>query len=157
MNRLRRGQPERDQNQLLTTLPDTVWRGWRSVIEPVELARGQKLGATQQLPAWVYFPTTVIASMSCLTPNGESAEIAVAGNDSVGGVPMQTGTDRWTMQAVVQSGGLALRPSFATGAGTSWCSIDNGLINASAKVMPSPSGSTGVCNSCHWRLDSSHL
>lgn len=109
MNTRGRGQPERDHNQLLAALPDTVWCRWQSAIEPVELARGQELGATRQVPDWVYFPTTAIVSLLCLTRDGGSAEIAVAGNDGVVGLPMLMGTDTWTRQALVQSAGQALR------------------------------------------------
>ena len=109
MNTRTPGQVEQAQNHLLVALPDAVWSRWKSLIEPVELARGRELGVTQVVPAWVYFPTTAIVSLLCLTRDGESAEIAVVGNDGVVGLPMLMGDDSWTRQAVVQGAGEALR------------------------------------------------
>ena len=109
MNKREHQQSEPSQNQQLAALPDVVWGRWQTAIEPVELARGQVLCGPRAGPAWVYFPTTAIVSLLCLTRDGESAEIAVAGNDSVVGMPMLMGGDSSTTQAVVQSAGQAFR------------------------------------------------
>jgi hypothetical protein len=55
----------------------------------------------------VYFPTTAIVSLLYVMRNGESAEIAVVGNDGVVGVSLFMGGDSTSSRALVQSAGGA--------------------------------------------------
>ena len=59
----------------------------------------------------VYFPTTAIVSLLYVMQNGESAEIAVVGNEGVVGVPLFMGGDSTSSRALVQSAGGAFRLS----------------------------------------------
>jgi hypothetical protein len=59
----------------------------------------------------VYFPTTAIVSLLYVMQNGESAEIAVVGNDGVVGVSLFMGGDSTSSRALVQSAGGAYRLS----------------------------------------------
>ena len=57
----------------------------------------------------VYFPTTAIVSLLYVMQNGESAEIAVVGNDGVVGISLFMGGDSTPSRALIQSGGGAYR------------------------------------------------
>ena len=143
-------QPEPSQNQLLAALPDAVWSRWQTLIEPVELERGRVLCDTHAGPAWVYFPTTAIVSLLCLTRDGESTEIAVAGNDSVVGMPMLIGGDSSTTKAVVQSTGhafqLAMR-MFQTDIGHGGPVLD--ILMRYTQGMIAQVAQTALCNRLH--------
>jgi len=57
----------------------------------------------------VYFPTTAIVSLLYVMRNGESAEIAIVGNEGVVGVSLFLGGWSTSSRAVVQSAGGAYR------------------------------------------------
>jgi CRP-like cAMP-binding protein len=59
----------------------------------------------------LYFPTTAIVSLLYVMQNGESAEIAVVGNDGVVGVSLFMGGGSTSSRALVQSAGGAYRLS----------------------------------------------
>lgn len=96
-------------NQLLGALPDAEWGRWEPYLEPVELVLGQVLTESGRTPAYVYFPTTAIVSMMCMTEDGESSEVAVIGNDGVVGIALVMGGNAMPNQAVVESAGLGYR------------------------------------------------
>ena len=96
-------------NQLLATMPDAEWGRWEPYLEPVELMLGQVLSEPGRTPAYVYFPTTAIVSMLCITEDGASSEVAVIGNDGVVGIALFMGGNAMPNQAVVQSAGLGFR------------------------------------------------
>jgi hypothetical protein len=52
-----------------------------------------------------YFPTTAIISLLYVMKNGESAEIAVVGNEGVLGVSLFMGGNSTSSRAIVQSAG----------------------------------------------------
>jgi len=56
-----------------------------------------------------YFPTTAIVSLLYVMQNGESAEIAVVGNEGVVGVALFMGGDSTSSRALVQSAGGGFR------------------------------------------------
>ena len=96
-------------NQLLAVLPDTEWNRWQSQLEMVELSVGQVLTESDRTPSYVYFPTSAIVSLLCMTRDGGSAEIAVIGNDGVVGVSVFMGGNATPSQTVVQNAGQAYR------------------------------------------------
>lgn len=57
----------------------------------------------------VYFPTTAIVSLLYVLENGESAEIAIVGNEGIVGVAIFMGGNSTPSRAVVQSAGRSLR------------------------------------------------
>jgi CRP-like cAMP-binding protein len=93
----------------LDALPATVWERWRPHLETVPLRLGQVLYESGTTLTHVYFPTTSIVSLLYLTENGESAEIAVVGNEGIVGIALFMGGESTTSRAVVQSGGNAIR------------------------------------------------
>ena len=95
-------------NHLLAALPNGEWLRWQSLLEPVELQVGQVLFEPGRAPAHVYFPTTAVVSLVYMTRNGETAEIAVVGNEGVVGVSLFMGGDVAPHEATVQSAGMAV-------------------------------------------------
>ena len=98
-------------NHLLAAFPTAEWQRWQCLLEPVELRVGQVLFEPGRAPAYVYFPTTAVVSLVYMTQDGETAEIAVVGNEGVVGVSLFMGGDVTPQQASVQSAGTAYRLS----------------------------------------------
>jgi CRP-like cAMP-binding protein len=98
-------------NHLLAALPNGDWQRWQSVLEPVELQVGQVLFEPGRAPTHVYFPRTAVVSLVYMTQDGETAEIAVVGNEGVVGVSLFMGGDVAPHEATVQSAGMAYRLS----------------------------------------------
>src|ERR1700720_166591 len=96
-------------NHLLAALPQDQWQRWLPHLEHVDMALGQVLYEPGSTLSHVYFPTTSIVSLLYVMQNGESAEIAVVGNEGVVGVPLFMGGDSTPSRAVVQSAGGAFR------------------------------------------------
>jgi CRP-like cAMP-binding protein len=96
-------------NHLLAALPKDQWQRWLPHLEHVELQLGQVLYEPGGTLSHVYFPTTAIVSLLYVMQNGESAEIAVVGNEGVVGVSLFMGGDSTPSRAVVQSAGGAFR------------------------------------------------
>ena len=98
-------------NHLLAAFPNGEWQRWQSLLEPFELQVGQVLFESGRAPAHVYFPTSAVVSLVYMTQDGETAEIAVVGNEGVVGVSIFMGGDVTPHEATVQSAGVAYRLS----------------------------------------------
>jgi len=98
-------------NQLIAALPHDQWEGWLPHLEHVELGLGHVLYEAGDTLSHVYFPTTAIVSLLYVMHNGESAEIAVVGNEGVIGVSLFMGGESTSSRARVQSAGGAFRLS----------------------------------------------
>jgi len=96
-------------NQLLAALPAEEMARWRCQLEPVELLLGQTLYESEGPLGHVYFPSTAIVSLLYVTEKGQSAEIAVVGNEGVVGVSLFMGGETTPNRAVVRSAGLCYR------------------------------------------------
>jgi CRP-like cAMP-binding protein len=96
-------------NQLLSALPREPWQRWLPHLEYVDMRLGQVLYEPGGTLRHVYFPTTAIVSLLYVMQNGESAEIAVVGNDGVVGVSLFMGGESTSSRALVQSAGGAYR------------------------------------------------
>src|SRR5579863_9054543 len=96
-------------NHLLAALPPDEWQRWRPHLEHVEMPLGQVLYEPGSTLSHVYFPTTTIVSLLYVMQNGDSAEIAVVGNEGVVGVSLFMGGDSTPSRAVVQSAGGGFR------------------------------------------------
>jgi len=96
-------------NQLLAALPDDQWRRWQPHLEHIDMPLGQVLYEAGGTLSHVYFPTTAIVSLLYVMQNGESAEIAVVGNEGVVGVSLFMGGDSTPSRALIQSAGGAYR------------------------------------------------
>jgi CRP-like cAMP-binding protein len=97
------------QNHLLAQLPMEERQRWSPHLEFVHMNLGEVIyesGATQ---THVYFPTTAIVSLLYVMENGDSAEIAVVGNEGIVGISLFMGGGSTPSRAVVQSAGGGLR------------------------------------------------
>jgi CRP-like cAMP-binding protein len=97
------------KNRLLVALPQAELQRWLAHLEYVELRLGEVLYEAGSTLSHVYFPTTAIVSLLYVMQNGESAEIAVVGNDGLVGVSLFMGGDSTSSRALVQSAGGAYR------------------------------------------------
>jgi CRP-like cAMP-binding protein len=96
-------------NQLIAALPDQERLRWLPNLEHVELRLGHVLYEAGDTLSHVYFPTTAIVSLLYVMHSGESAEIAVVGNEGVIGVSLFMGGESTSSRARVQSAGGAFR------------------------------------------------
>jgi CRP-like cAMP-binding protein len=96
-------------NHLLAALPEREWLRWRPHIEHVDLPLGKVIYESGATLTHVYFPATAIVSLLSVLENGESAEIAVVGNEGIVGVAMFMGGGSTPSHAVVQSAGEGFR------------------------------------------------
>ena len=72
-------------NRLLAALPDAELQRWLPQLEMVSLPLGFVLYESGRIEKFVYFPTTAIISLLYVMENGDSAEIAVVGNEGIVG------------------------------------------------------------------------
>lgn len=96
-------------NQLLAAIPSQDLARWRQQLEPVEMPLGSVLYEPGCPLSHVYFPSTAIVSLLYVTQDGESAEIAVVGNEGVVGIALFMGGETAPNRAVVQSAGAGFR------------------------------------------------
>ena len=75
----------------------------------VDLKLGKVLYESGDKMTHIYFPTTAIISLLYVMQNGGTAEIGLAGNNSLVGVTLFMGGDSTPNRAVVQSAGEAVR------------------------------------------------
>jgi CRP-like cAMP-binding protein len=103
--------PDLKKNRLLAALPEAELRRWLPHLEYVDMPLGDVLYEAGSTLSHVYFPTTAIVSLLYVMQNGESAEIAVVGNDGVIGISLFMGGDSTPSRALIQSAGGAYRLS----------------------------------------------
>lgn len=96
-------------NHLLAALPDEEFQRWEPLLELVDLPRGLVLYESGRTLSHVYFPTTAIVSLLFELEDGNSAEIAVVGNEGAVGVSIFMGDGSTPGRAVVQSAGRGFR------------------------------------------------
>ena len=97
------------QNQLLAALPHAEFQRWLPQLELIELPLGLVLYESSSEEKYVYFPTTAIVSLLYVMENGDSAEIAVVGNEGIVGISLFMGGNSTPSRAVVQSAGQGFR------------------------------------------------
>jgi CRP-like cAMP-binding protein len=96
-------------NHLLQTLSAAEWQRLFPHLEVVSLALGQVLHEPGVPLRYVYFPTTCIVSLLCITEDGATAESGSVGREGIVGVAMFMGGETMQSRAVVQSAGYAYR------------------------------------------------
>ena len=97
------------QNRILAALPAEECEYLFRHLELVPMPLGHSLYESGTQMRHVYFPTTCIVSLLCVTEDGAPAEIAVVGNEGVVGVSLFMGGETTPGRAVVQSAGHAYR------------------------------------------------
>ena len=96
-------------NQLLGALHQVDFERWQPHLELVDLALGQVLSESGRTPTFVYFPTTAVVSLVCLTEDGASSEIGVVGKDGIVGISLFMSGNAMPVESVVQSAGQGYR------------------------------------------------
>jgi CRP-like cAMP-binding protein len=99
------------QNHLLAALPDAELHRWLPLLEAIELPLGMVLYESGRALSHVVFPMTAIVSLLFVLEDGDSAEIAVVGNEGVVGISLFMGGGSTPSRAVVQSAGRGCRLS----------------------------------------------
>ena len=97
------------RNHLLSALPQEILEHWGPEFALVDLELGQVLYEVGETPDFAYFPVNTVVSILYVMENGESAEIAIVGNEGVVGVSLFMGGGATSSRAVVQNAGLAFR------------------------------------------------
>lgn len=98
-----------EQNGLLAALPPEVQQRLFPHLERIQLPLGHVLYESGDKLRHVYFPTDAIVSLLYVMESGDSAEIAVVGNEGLVGVALFMGGESTTNRAIVQSAGHAYR------------------------------------------------
>jgi CRP-like cAMP-binding protein len=100
---------EARRNLLLAALPDAAFQRWLPHLELMDLPLGHVLYESGTTERNVYFPTSAIVSLLYVMENGDSAEIAVVGNEGLVGISLFMGGNSTPSRAVVQSAGKGFR------------------------------------------------
>lgn len=97
------------KNHLLGALPAKDLQRWLPHLEEVEMPLGQVLYEAGTVLSHVYFPTTAVVSLLYVMQDGESAEIAVVGNDGLVGISLFMGGGSTPSRALIQNAGKSFR------------------------------------------------
>src|SRR4026207_1180633 len=97
------------QTALRAALPSADCTRLAEDLELIPLALGQVLYESGQTMSHAYFPLDCIVSLLYVMKNGESAEIAVVGNEGVVGLALFMGGESTMSRAIVQNAGHAYR------------------------------------------------
>jgi CRP-like cAMP-binding protein len=101
--------PHQTTNRLLSRLPEIDYARLFPSLEVVHLTLGTVIHELGEELRHVYFPIDNIISLLCVMPDGDSAEIAIVGNDGMLGVSLFMSGKTTTSRAVVQSQGYGFR------------------------------------------------
>jgi CRP-like cAMP-binding protein len=138
------------QNALIAALSAAECQRLAEDLELVPLALGQVLYESGETMSHAYFPIDCVVSILYVMKNGESAEIAIVGNEGIIGIALFMGGESTMSRAIVQNAGHAyrlkgevLKDEFATGG--AFCRLL--LMFASALITQMVQ--TAACNRHH--------
>jgi len=97
------------QNRLLAALPENDWRRIEPHLKPVKMDLGHVVYESGVQLEYVYLPTNSIVSLLYVLADGNSAEIALVGNEGLVGISLFMGGETTPSRGVVQSEGWAYR------------------------------------------------
>ncbi len=103
------GQYRPQQNALLAALSVAVCERLANDLELVPLTLGQVLHEANETMSHAFFPIDCVVSLLYVMDNGESAEIAVVGNEGMIGIALFMGGESTMSRAIVQNAGHAYR------------------------------------------------
>ena len=103
------GQHRPQHNTLIGALPVEEGDRLADHLELVPLTLGQVLYESGQTMSHAYFPIDCVVSLLYVMKNGESAEIAIVGNEGMIGVALFMGGESTMSRAIVQNAGHAYR------------------------------------------------
>jgi CRP-like cAMP-binding protein len=138
------------ENHLLAALPPAIYKNWLPVLERVDMPLGEVLYESGTTLEHVYFPTTAVVSMLYLMKNGESAEIAVVGNDGLVGIALFMGGGSTPSRALVQNAGMGYRlPAAFAKQQFEECKPVMHLFLSFTQALIAQMTQTGACNKHH--------
>jgi CRP-like cAMP-binding protein len=138
------------QNHLLAALPSAIYQEWLPRLESVDLPLGHVLYESGTTLGHVYFPTTAVVSMLYVMKNGESAEIAIVGNDGLVGIALFMGGGSTPSRALVQNAGRGYRvPADFAKQQFDACKPVMHLVLCFAQALMAQMTQTGACNKHH--------
>jgi CRP-like cAMP-binding protein len=97
------------ENTLLAALSVMDCERLANDLELVPLTLGQVLHESGETMSHAYFPINCVVSLLYVMKNGESAEIAIVGNEGVIGIAIFMGGESTMNRAIVQNAGQAYR------------------------------------------------
>jgi CRP-like cAMP-binding protein len=97
------------QNHLLDALPAADYARLLPDLELIAMPLGWAVYESGGQLNYLYFPTTGIVSLLYVMESGESAEIAITGNEGLIGISLFMGGESTPSRAVVQSAGNGYR------------------------------------------------
>src|SRR5688572_21256844 len=100
---------QQQTNRLLAALSAVDRERLDSGLELVPLALGQVLYESGEKMSHAYFPIDCVVSLLYVMKNGESAEIAIVGNEGIVGLALFMGGESTMSRAIVQNAGNAFR------------------------------------------------
>ena len=101
--------PTPNQNHLLAALPVAELARMAPELELVTMLQGEVLYEAGQTVPHVYFPTSAIVSLNCMTESGATSDIAWVGSEGVIGMAPVMGTHTTPTAAVVCVSGHGYR------------------------------------------------
>ena len=96
------------RNRILRALPENERSLVLAELTPTEMDHGRVLFESGEPIRRVYFPLTGACSLIAQTSHGESADVAVVGNEGFVGLSVFLGTERIPVRAVGQVPGVVL-------------------------------------------------
>ena len=97
------------QNHILAALPEAVYARLLPDLELIPMPLGWAAYESGSHLSYVYFPTTSIISLLYVMEDGDSAGIAIIGNEGLVGISLFMGGETTPSRAVVQSAGNGYR------------------------------------------------
>jgi CRP-like cAMP-binding protein len=138
------------QNLLLAALPPAVYAHWLPMLESVEMPLGYVLYESGTTLNHLYFPTSSIVSMLYVMKNGESAEVAIVGNDGLVGITLFMGGGSTCSRALVQNEGYGYRlPAIFAKQQFEDCKPVMHLFLGFTQALIAQVTQTGACNKHH--------
>jgi CRP-like cAMP-binding protein len=138
------------ENHLLASLLDADLQHLLPQLERVVMPLGQVLHESGFTQNHLYFPTSAVVSLMCMTEDGATAEIAVVGNEGVVGISQIMGGGTTTIQAVVQGTGEGFQLKAQTMKEEfNRSSAVRGVLLRYTQALMTQMAQTAVCNRHH--------
>lgn len=138
------------QNRLLASLPTCLMQRLEASLDPCTLPLGKVLFESGEPVKHVYFPTDAVVSLTHVTVEGDSAEVALVGNEGVVGIARFLGGESSHTRGVVQIAGNAYRVSSRAVIAEFACHTDLiQLVLRYSQSLMTQMGQTAVCNRHH--------
>lgn len=141
---------EVSRNQLLASLSPSIQEQFFPGLRLVDLAAGKVLHEAGQDIKYVYFPVDGLVSLSCVTLDGRSSEVAAIGDDGMVGISVLLGSPSTSIEAIVSCPGRAYRmPSRELSRGFDEDTGFRAMMLNYAQSLITQVGQTAVCNRHH--------